>query len=262
MKKKTLIAVSVLLSLCVRVWGQETVAVSQPQPQTVVVQQTAPAQEKQRKSASQVFTGFSGGMMLHIGYMFSDDPRKIFSNAGLGSADYVRGLPKDGVGLGLGGTLRVHLINHIHLGAEGGVTTIPFRGNGNIRVGYGGAVCDFYANWGKVRPLIGLSVGGGAMKRLYIPQDPPVVYVPEGTTDSTYYNASYAKTPFFYMDPYIGLEVDLNSHMALLFRIDYMLPFGRTGSSLTTLSSDVKWSNFMTPSGPRLYVGIMFGKLK
>ena len=93
------------------------------------------------------------------------------------------------------------------------------------------------------------------MKRLFV-TDP----VTSGAAESqTNYNASYVNTPFFYMDPYVGLEVDLNRNMALLFRIDYMLPFGRTGSGL---ANDVKWSNFMTPSGPRFYIGIMFGKLK
>ena len=61
------------------------------------------------------------------------------------------------------------------------------------------------------------------------------------------------------MDPYIGMEISLADHMALLIRIDYMLPFGKTGSKL---SQDVKWSNFMTPSGPRLYLGLMFGRMK
>ena len=64
------------------------------------------------------------------------------------------------------------------------------------------------------------------------------------------------------MDPYVGLEIDLGNHMAILIRIDYMLPFGRTSSGLTNLGTDVKWSNFMTPSGPRLYIGMMFGRLK
>ena len=65
-------------------------------------------------------------------------------------------------------------------------------------------------------------------------------------------------TPFFFIDPYVGFEINLGNHMALLIRIDYMLPFGTTSSKLT---ENVKWSNFRTPSGPRLYVGIMFGKL-
>ena len=64
------------------------------------------------------------------------------------------------------------------------------------------------------------------------------------------------------MDPYVGLEINLNSHMAILIRIDYMLPFGRSKSGLADFGNDVKLSHFMTPSGPRLYVGVMFGKLK
>ena len=77
------------------------------------------------------------------------------------------------------------------------------------------------------------------------------------TADSTNFNASYTATPFFYIDPYVGLEVALKTHIALLIRIDYVLPFGKTNSNLT---DNVKWSNFMSPSGPRLYVGVMFGK--
>jgi len=224
-------------------------------------QETADAPKKETRKPSEVFTGFSGGMMLHAGYLFSDDPTKVFSNTGLGSYDYVKGLPKSGFAYGFGGALRIHLINHIHLGAEGHVSHMPLMNTGsNVRTGWGGALCDFYTDWGKVRPMIGLGVGGGTMKRLYVPVD-SLGYVPVGTTagDTTNYNASYTKTPFFYMDPYVGLEVDFGSHVALLIRIDYMLPFGRTNSRMT---ENVKWSNFMTPSGPRLYVGIMFGRLK
>ena len=255
MKKIILSVVLVLLPLCHTVRAQEASATAQPQ--TVVVQQEAKAE---KKSGTKVFTGFSGGMMGHVGYLFSDDPRKVFSNTGLGDPEYRKALPKSGFCVGLGGSLRVHLINHIHLGAEGFVSTMPLMGTGsNIRTGWGGAMCDFYFNLGKAHPLLGLSVGGGAMRRLYVPDEAPVV---TGNDSSFVYNASYVKTPFFYMDPYVGVEIDLNSHMALLIRIDYMLPFGRSGSSLTTLGNDVKWNNFLTPSGPRLYVGIMFGKLK
>lgn len=251
MRKTLLIVCLVLLPLCLMAQAQESEASATPEVK----------KEKKQKSALQVFTGFSGGMMLHAGYLFSDDPRKVFSNTGLGSSDYVKGLPKSGVAIGLGGTLRVHLINHIHLGAEGGMSSMPLRGTGSIRAGWGGAICDVYATWGKVRPMIGLGVGGGVMKRLFVPKDPPLQYVPE-EGDTIIYNASYTKTPFFYMDPYVGLEIDINRNMAILLRLDYMLPFGRTKSGLAKLKDDVKWSNFMTPTGPRLYVGIMFGKLK
>lgn len=250
MKKQLFLIALLLLPLCLKAQEEELGAL----PESL-----GSARELVRKSGAGVYTGFSGGMMLHIGYMFSDDPRKIFSNAGLGNEEYVKNLPKDGCALGLGGTLRVHLLNHIHVGAEGGMSIIPFRGHGNIRIGYGGALCDVYTQWGKTRPLLGLSLGGGVMKRLYLPAE-PYTHITEDPIDTIVYNASYAQTPFFYLDPYIGIEIDLNSNMALLIRADYMLPFGRSGSSLTEIKNSVNWSNFMTPTGPRLYVGIMFGK--
>jgi len=280
MKKQILIFVLVFLPLSLSAQEQEyyayddTAAYSQPvtyvaqqeptqaqqvqQPQQVQQQQQSqePQETQKQRKGLDVFTGFSGGMMLHGGYLFSDDPRKVFSNSGLGDESYVKGLPHRGFTFGLGGALRAHLIDHIHLGAEGFVSTMPLMGTGsNIRTAWGGALCDFYTTWGKVRPMIGITVGGGAMKRLYVPdQAAETQYM---TADSTFYNASYTKTPFFLLDPYIGLEIGLKGPAAILIRIDYMLPFGKTSSKLT---DSVKWSNFMTPSGPRLYIGVMFGK--
>lgn len=220
----------------------------------------------EKKSSVRIFSGFTGGMMLHGGYLFSDDPTKVFSNTGLGSWDYVKGLPSSGFCYGLGGALRAHLINHIHLGAEGFVSTMPLMHTGsNVRTGWGGVLCDFYGNWGKVRPMVGLTIGGGAMKRLYVP-DQTEVEVPTSSnpTDSTstIYNSSYVKTPFFFIDPYVGMEISLGGHMALLIRIDYMLPFNIHNKGLSEVGQQVKWEHFVTPSGPRLYVGVMFGKFK
>ena len=241
MRKYILILVCAFLSLGLMAQEQEAYAFDEE-----------PAKEQSAKNG--VFTGFSGGMLLHGGYLFSDDPRRIFSNTGLGSEDYIKSLPQHGFTFGLGGMLRLHFIDHIHLGAEGYVSTMPLMGTGsNIRSGWGGAFCDVFATWGKVRPLAGLGIGGGSTSRLFVPDKAAET----NTADSTNYNASYTKTPFFYIDPYVGLEVALKSHIALLIRIDYMLPFGKTSSKLT---DNVNWSHFMSPSGPRLYVGVMFGK--
>lgn len=218
---------------------------------------------KESKSRSHVFTGFSGGMMLHGGYLFADDPTKVFSNTGLGSLDYVKGLPKSGVCYGLGGALRAHMINHIHLGAEGFVSTMPLMHTGsNVRTAWGGVLCDLYANWGRTRPMLGLTIGGGSMKRLYVPDQSEVTQTNPTDSTSTIYNSSYVKTPFFFIDPYVGMEFSIGDHMALLIRIDYMLPFNIHNQGLSEVGQAVKWDNFLTPSGPRLYVGVMFGKLK
>lgn len=250
MKKQLLILVLALLPLSLMAREQEDA-------------DTKP--EKEQKHSLGIFTGFSGGMMLHGGYLFANDPTKVFSNNGLGSLDYVKGLPKDGFCYGLGGALRAHLINHIHLGAEGFVSTMPLMKTGsNVRTAWGGAFCDVYCNWKKVRPLVGLTIGGGAMKRLYVPEyDPTTVQKTTNTdTTTTVYNSSYVKTPFFFIDPYVGVEINLAKHMALLIRIDYMLPFNINSQGLSEAGQIVKWDNFVTPSGPRLYVGVMFGKFK
>ena len=210
-----------------------------------------------RSRNKQVYTGFSGGMMIHGGYSFAESPEKVFSNTGLGTEEYVKGLPKAGFCFGLGGSLRVHLVDHVHIGAEGFVSMMPIMRTGsNIRTGWGGAFVDGYLTLDKVRPLLGLSIGGGSMNRLYVPDRLEGIFFSED--EGTFYNASYTKTPFFYIDPYIGLEVDLDTHMALIIRVDYVLPFGKSESELVQGIIE-PWSTFMGPSGPRLYVGIMFG---
>ena len=254
MRKYFLITICAFLSLGLLAQEQEAYTLDEEPAQEQSMSGKKAKQGKEKEEKSGVFTGFSGGMLLHGGYLFSDDPRKVFSNSGLGSSDYTNTLPKDGFTFGLGGMLRLHFINHIHLGAEGYVSTMPLMGTGsNIRTGWGGAFCDVFTTWGKVSPLVGVSLGGGSMRRLFVPNNAETV----SSSDSTFYNASYTTTPFFYIDPYIGLEVALKSHIALLIRIDYLLPFGKANSKLT---ENVKWSNFISPTGPRLYIGVMFGK--
>ena len=245
MKKQILIFALALLPLCLMAQEQEG----------------ADAPKMKGGASSKVFTGFSGGMMLHAGYLFADDPSKVFSNTGLGSIAYIKGLPSSGLCYGFGGELRVHFLNHIHLGGEGQVSTMPLMGTGsNVRTAWGGAFCDFYGNWGKVHPMAGLGIGGGEMKRLYVPDAQQVEYT--SGTDTTIYNSSYVKTPFFYLDPYIGMEISFGDHLALLIRIDYMLPFNIKNTGLAEAGKQVTWDHFVSPSGPRLYVGLMIGKIK
>ena len=245
-KKLIFIAMVLLpLSLC----AQEQDAGGDPQ---AMPEQQEAGQSPKEKKSTKILTGFSGGIMIHGGYLFSDNPQKVFSSTKLGDLTH---LPKDGFAMGLGATLRFHLIDHIHLGAEGFVSTMPMMGTGsNIRAGWGGAMCDFYSDMGKVRPLIGLGLGGGVMQRLYVPTEAATVTDPES---DIVYNASYTKTPFFYLDPYVGMEIGMKGLMALIIRIDYVLQFGRSNSKLTT--SDINWGNFMAPSGPRLHIGVLLG---
>ena len=55
--------VAILLPLCLCAQEQEEVA----------------ATPKKARNTGGVYTGFSGGMMIHGGYLFADSPDKIFS---------------------------------------------------------------------------------------------------------------------------------------------------------------------------------------
>ena len=204
------------------------------------------------KEHKKIFTGFSGGMMIHGGYSFASSPDELFRNGSL-QGTTIKDLPRDGFTMGLGGTMRLHLIDHIHLGGEGHMSYMPLTASGtSIRSGWGGAMCDFYATLGIVRPLVGLCVGGGSTRRLYVPSEANKTVKDENDTE---YNASFTKTPFFLLDPYVGLEIALGK-ISLFIRADYLLPFGKGDKGLA--DTKVTWSNFISPSGPRLYFGVLF----
>lgn len=208
----------------------------------------------ENEEETSIFSGFSGGMMLHVGYAFASSPDALFRNA---SITDVQNLPKDGVTMGIGGAMRFHFFKHLRIGAEGFVSTMPLMKSGsNVRTGWGGALVDCYWKGKKVTPFVGGSLGGGSTRRLYVPGDGTSVQ----SGDSIVYNASYSKTPFFYLDPYVGLEFKLTRRMNLITRIDWLLPFGKgeQGVGSERVKETIRWSNFITPSGPRLYIGFMF----
>lgn len=211
--------------------------------------EAAPKQDRKR-----IFTGFSGGMLVHLGYGFAHNPSELFRNGTL-DAKSLRHLPKDGVNLGIGGQMRFHLVDHFRIGAEGYVSTMPLRRSGQIRTGWGGILTDAYLNWGPVQPFIGVGIGGGSMRRTYV--DEAVRATAEG--DETIYNASYTKSPFFYLDPTIGLEFGLTKRINMIIRADYLLPFSAKEDGLRASMQQIKgWKGLVTPTGPRLYVGFMF----
>ncbi|MBQ7192281.1 MAG: hypothetical protein IJS00_05355 [Paludibacteraceae bacterium] len=211
------------------------------------------SEENYGKQERQIVTGWSGGISLHGGYGFASSPDEMFRNGSIkDEISTVGDLPTKGVLLGLGTEVRMHLIDHVHLGAEGYISAMPLMRSGSqVRMGWGGALCDFYGTIGRVSPLIGMGIGGGVTSRLFVPNTATVT-----DTVGLAYNASYTKTPFFYLDPYVGLEIKLTTMMALQLKVDYLLPFGKGKKGV---SNTVSWSNFLSPTGPRLHVALLFG---
>lgn len=210
-----------------------------------------------------VFTGCSGGMMLHAGYLFAPNAGVLFGNTAFNS---MADMPHGGVTFGIGGAAKVHFLDRIHLGGEGFVSTMPLMGNNSqIRTGWGGLVLDYYWTRDRFRPFLGFTLGGGSMRRMYEGEEEdgrsmvrPIDRtsmsardkVGESLESDLTYNAYFRKTTFLFVGPYVGFEYAITQRVALVCRLDYVVPFGRN------LTDEYA---YMAPSGPRLYVGFMFG---
>ena len=128
------------------------------------------AQVSEGIAKNKVYQGFSGGMMLHTGYLFGQDKNAPLTPDG-------RSTSPQGALFGIGGALRVHLWKYLRTGFEGFVSTMPgattdchdlLKPGSYVRVGCGGVLADCCWRLDKVWPYIGGTIGGGSMKGLYI----------------------------------------------------------------------------------------------
>ena len=190
-------------------------------------------------SQSKVYQGFSGGMMGHAGYLFGENADAPKTDNGLICS------PQGGT-FGLGGALRVHLWKHLRVGGEGFVSTMNsgttnmkhvLQEGSYIRTGWGGVLMDACWRKEKVWPYIGGSVGGGAMRSLYVLDGNQDDWIAE--------NKAYLhKQSFFYVNPYVGMDWCMTQKVHMTFRVDWMVALHA--------------GEVVLPTGPRLLVGFMF----
>lgn len=190
-------------------------------------------------SQTKVYQGFSGGMMGHAGYLFGE-------NADAPKADNGLICSPQGGTFGLGGALRVHLWKHLRVGGEGFVSTMNsgttnmkhvLQEGSYIRTGWGGVLMDACWRKEKVWPYIGGSVGGGAMRSLYVLDGSQDDWIAE--------NKAYLhKQSFFYVNPYVGMDWCMTQKVHMTFRVDWMVALHA--------------GEVVLPTGPRLLVGFMF----
>ena len=150
-------------------------------------------------------------MMVHLGYLYGSNSKAPMT--------------MNGGTMGIGGAARVHLWNHLRIGGEGYVSTLPVW------------MADAYWQCGKVFPFLGATIGGGAQRALYIAEGSQTDWQEEP-------RALFRRQTYFMLDPFIGIEVAVSAHMHLTLRADYVLPIQRTG--------------LLAPHGPRIYIGMMF----
>ena len=186
-----------------------------------------------------IYQGFSGGMMLHTGYLFGIDKAAPTAPSG-------RSYSQQGALYGIGGALRVHLWKHLRTGFEGFVSTMPsgfsdqskvLKPGSYTRIGCGGILADACWRMEKAWPYIGATIGGGAMRSLYMLDGDQNTW--DKQTD-TYFH----KQSFFYVTPYVGCDYCLTKKLHLTFRFDWMLA--------------IHHGELVLPTGPRLYFGLMF----
>ncbi|HCS88468.1 MAG TPA: hypothetical protein DIW30_08855 [Bacteroidales bacterium] len=184
------------------------------------------------QDAKPVYQGCSGGMMLHAGWLGGNTNKYPYN--------------PQGVTFGIGGAMRVNLWQHLRLGGEGYVSTMPvsatdarllLQKGSYIRNGWGGILADACWRLDKVWPYLGASIGGGAKRSLFIADGSQDDWKAEEYT-------VFRKQTYFYIDPFIGLDIVLTNAIHLSVKIDCMMA--------------VRRSELLTPIGPRLYFGLMF----
>lgn len=183
------------------------------------------------------YRGFSGGMMLHTGYLRSDCFSLYdFAHANLGELQ-IEGMP-----FGLGGALRFNFGTEYHqlrVGGEGYTSTIKYSPNDSYeKIGWGGLLLDYYYHGSsRVRPFVGATFGGGGVKNH--------TYLEEVNSDyEIEAHSSFRKYSFFCMSPFVGIEIAVSKKMLLVLKADYLM-------NVSNRQSDFA-------DGLRLYVGVIF----
>lgn len=176
---------------------------------------------------SLAYRGFSGGMMLHTGWV---DRGSVTVD---GVSQRLSGLP-----MGIGGALRFRFGDHLRVGTEGYTSSVGYGDWGSsLSIGWGGVLVDWCWRVGPLAPYVGVTVGGGSVEHLTLTREPALDSVAEE-------GLSYRKYGVGVVTPFVGADYPLSERMSLTFRADCVLPMGR--------------KEFDFPSGVRCYVGFMF----
>lgn len=181
---------------------------------------------------SKRITGYSGGMMIHSGW--------ITGSQKIGEGVY----DAKGMVYGIGGAIRFHAGNHFRFGMEGYVSNLPqtkepMASSGSyLKASWGGLLVDGCYPIGRFTPYAGVTVlAGGHRTLLYQGED-------TGTIQGTAY---LNKGLFVGFDPFVGCDYAVTDAFRLTLKVDCLQGWGVGKSAGTRL-----------PVGPRVFFGFMF----
>ena len=173
------------------------------------------------------FQGYSGGMMLHTGYI----------SGGTVSVNSQEKIKLQGMPFGIGGLLRFHFGNHFRAGGEGYSSTLHYGKNKSYSsLSWGGLLLDCQWKINKFTLFLGGTIGGGSVKNITILNN----FFPHSIEK----NATYKKYTVMVADPFIGMEYAIAQKVHLITKVDCII-------NITNKQPDFA-------IGTRFYVGIVF----
>lgn len=181
------------------------------------------------------YRGFTGGMMIHSGYVQSRN-FTITSNSGESVDSRLSGMP-----FGMGGAIRFMFGKHLRIGTEGYVSKL---GSGEHRsrseTGWGGLLADCAWDIRRCRLFLGGTVGGGG-------QTSTIILAPTAN-DYAADDIAYRKYTFCALAPFAGMELQLTDKIGLVLKADWL--FNVSG----------RQDDFV--AGPRIYIGVIFSHIR
>lgn len=170
----------------------------------------------QQSEKKKVYKGIEGGVLFNTGWAFVNFPEVGYSGGG--------------VPLGVGGRGLAMLGDHFRAGGEGYMNTFKLDKNGSeSRYAFGGAMGDFYWEFGPVLAYIGCTVGGGIMSNLYSEKAPESAW--------SKVEACYNNYFIWAACPYIGVQVKIAKKLSLIFHVGYTAPFGDAFNRFSCLNT-------------------------
>lgn len=190
----------------------------------------------QTENRQKFFNGFSGGMMLHSGYLFGGQSTVYSETGTLLGTHNMEGMP-----FGIGGCLRFHLGKHLRVGMEGYVSTLNYATTKSyFSLGWGGILADGYWVFNKWTVFAGGTIGGGRVKNVTLLESTPLDFIAEN-------GSSYREYGVLLATPFAGIEYALTKKLHLFVKADWIF-------NITHDQPDFA-------HGVRCYVGLIFQHL-
>lgn len=186
---------------------------------------------QEKKTSALKYNGFSGGMMLHTGFVSSNSYHLTSGN--ISNNVKIKGMPT-----GIGGAIKINFGKHLRIGTEGYSSSIKYSNDSFSNIGWGGLLADLKWKIKRFNPFFGATIGGGVVKNLTILEELDLDYIIEDS------NVSYRHYGFVALAPFCGVEYSLTERINIIFKVDYLMNINNPQDDFV--------------KGPRIYAGFMF----